>query len=61
MMRGQALLVIAIVFVNVVVEITVYLLKTFTTLSGGMIFFLTTIIAIVAFVLYSFLVTKMGY
>jgi hypothetical protein len=60
-MRGQALLVIAIVFVNVVVEITVYLLKTFTTLSGGMIFLLTTIIAIVAFVLYSFLVTKMGY
>ena len=60
-MRGQALLVIGFLFVAVVTAITVYLLKTLTALSGGITFILTVFAGIVAFVLYSFVVTKMGY
>ena len=59
-MRGQALLVIAFMFVIAVVTFTVYLLKTLTELSGGVVFLLTALVAIAAFGLYAFIVTKMG-
>ena len=60
MMRGQTLLVLAFLIVMIVVAISVYALKTFASMSGGPVFFLTSIIAIVAFLLFAFVVTKMG-
>jgi hypothetical protein len=61
MMRGEALLVIAFLFVTVVVAITGFLLKTHTSLSRGMVCLLTALVGIVAFALYAYVVTKMGY
>lgn len=60
-MRGQALLVIGFLFVAVVTAVTVYLLKTLTALSGGIVFLLTALVAIAAFVIYGYVVTKLGY
>jgi len=60
-MRGQKLLVIAFVFVMVVVAITVYLLNTLAQLSGGMVFLFATLVAIFSFLIYGYVVTKMGY
>ena len=61
MMRGRALLVIGFLFVAVVTAITVYLLKTLTALTGGIVLFLTALVAIAAFVTYGYVVTKLGY
>ena len=61
MMRGQALLVIGFLFVAVVTAITVYLLKALTALSGGIVLLLTALVAIAAFVIYGYVVTKLGY
>ena len=44
MMRGQALLVFGVLLVIVVTTITVSLLSTLTTLSGGIVFLLTTLV-----------------
>jgi hypothetical protein len=61
MMRGQALLVSGFLLVVVVTAITVYLLKTLTALSGGIVFLLAALVAITAFVIYGYVVTKLGY
>ena len=60
-MRGHALLVIGFLFVAAVTAITVYLLKTLTALSGGIVLLLTALVAIAAFVIYGYVVTKLGY
>lgn len=60
-MRGQALLVSGFLLVVVVTAITVYLLKTLTALSGGIVFLLAALVAITAFVIYGYVVTKLGY
>jgi hypothetical protein len=61
MMRGQALLVVGFLVVAMVTAITVYLLKTLTALSGGIVFLLAALVAIAAFVIYGYVVTKLGY
>ncbi len=61
MMRGQALLVVGFLVVAVVTAITVYLLKTLTALSGGIVFLLTALAVIAAFVIYGYVLTKLGY
>ena len=38
-----------------------YLLKTLTALSGGIVFLLAALVAIAAFVIYGYVVTKLGY
>jgi len=60
-MRGQALLVVGFLVVAMVTAITVYLLKTLTALSGGIVFLLAALVAIAAFVIYGYVVTKLGY
>ena len=61
MMRGQAFLVIGFLLVIVVTATTVYLLKTLTALSGGIVFLLSALVNIAAFVIYGYVVTKLGY
>ncbi len=57
----QSRILLLFVFVGVVVALTVYLLKTLTALTGGGVFPVTALIAILSFVLYAYVVTKVGY
>ena len=61
MARGRFLLLLSFVLIGIVNAATVYLLQAFTAFSGGSIFFITAVASIVALVVFTYAVTKLGY